>query len=205
MASPNDPLRDNRRSERDIGGGAGWIWIWVWIIIIFILVVWFGGWGWGGYGGWWWGNRNVRVVQPLNGNGNNAGAINNGAGATPLPTGNGVAVLNATDKQPFVGKPFSVGNVPVQSKVNDHVLWVGTNNSTPMLVVLTGAGNTTANASVSEGDRVDITGTVEKAPPKGEAQHNLQLSDDDASRLEQEGAYIQATQVTKTTTQSGQQ
>lgn len=208
MASPNDPLRDNRRVERDDigrGGGAGWIWIWIWIIIIIILVVWFGGWGWGGYGGWWWGNRNVRVVQPLNGNGNNAGAINNGAGAEPLPTGNGVAVLNATDKTPFVGKPFSVSNVPVQNKVNDHVLWVGSNNSTPMLVVLTGPGNNAANANISNGNRVDITGTVEKAPPKDQAQHNWQLGDDDANRLEQEGAYIQATQVTQTQPVGGQQ
>lgn len=213
MASPNDPLRNNRRVERDDigrGAGAGWVWIWIWIIIIIILVVWFGGWGWGGYGGWWWGNRNARVVEPLNGNGNNAGAINNGAGnngmgANALPTGNGVAVLDATDKHPFIGKPFSVTNVPVQNKVNDHVLWIGTNSSTPMLVVLTGPGNTTENANISGGNRVDITGTVQKAPPKDQAKQQWQLGDDDVNRLEQEGAYIDATQVTQTTPQGGQQ
>lgn len=204
MGSPNDPLRDNRRFERDDigrGAGAGWVWIWVWIVIIIILVVWFGGWGWGGYGGWWWGNRNVGVVQPLNGN--TAGAINNGAGVA-LPAGNGVAVLNATDKHPFVDKPFSISNIPVQNKVNDHVLWVGMNNSTPMLVVLTGAGNSAANANVSESNRVNITGTVEKAPSKDQAQHDWQLSDDDANRLEQEGAYVQAAQVIQSGPQGGQ-
>lgn len=211
MASPNDPLRDNRRVERDDigrGAGAGWVWIWVWIVIIIILVVWFGGWGWGGYGGWWWGNRNIRVVQPLNGNGNNAGAINNGAGnngANALPTGSGVAVLNATDKQPFVGKPFEVNRIPVQNEVNDHVLWVGENNSTPMLVVLTGADNNAANANISQGTLVNITGTVQKAPPKDQAKNNWKLGDDDVNRLEQEGAYIQATQVTQTTPQQGGQ
>lgn len=208
MASPNDPLRDNPRRERDIGpggAGAGWVWIWVWIVIIIILVVWFGGWGWGGYGGWWWGNRSVRVVQPLNGNNNNEGAINNGAAnngaGNALPTGSGVAVLNATDKHPFIGKPFQVNRIPVQNQVNDHVLWVGENNSAPMLVVLTGAGNNTANANISQGNLVDITGTVEKAPPKDQAKKQWQLGDDDANRLEQEGAYIQATQVTQTAPQ----
>lgn len=210
MGSPNDPLRDNRRLERDDigrGAGAGWLWIWIWVIIIIILVVWFGGWGWGGYGGWWWGNRGVTAVQPLNGNGNNQGAINNGAAgpngaaANALPSGPGVAVFNATDKQPFIGKPFQVNNVPVQNKVNDHALWVGENNSTPMLVVLSGANNSTANANISQGNNVDITGTVQKAPPKNQAKHNWQLSDDDANRLEQQGAYIQATQVTQTAQQ----
>jgi hypothetical protein len=214
MGSPNDPLRDNRRLERDdVGRGAGWLWIWIWVIIIIILVVWFGGWGWGGYGGWWWGNRGA-IVQPLNGNGNGSGATGtngvngaNGAAANVLPNGPGVAVLNATDKQTFIGKPFQVNNVPVQNKVNDQVLWVGGNNSTPILVVLTGAGNSAANANISQGNNVDITGTVQKAPPKNQAQHNWQLSGDDANRLEQEGAYIQATQVTQTVQQpqNGQQ
>lgn len=180
-----DTLRDTREVDREVGGGVryGWTWIWVWLLILafIIAIVWFGGWGWAGYGGWWWGNRNAQVTQP--------------ATMTTM-NGSGVAVLNATNKQPFVGRPFNVRNAPVQTVANDHALWVGASGATPMLVVLTGNNNTTANANITQGSRININGTVEKAPPAAQAEQQWSLSDDDANQLEQQGAYIQATEVT---------
>jgi len=213
---PNEPQRsyeDNlererlaraRMNRRAYGTGA-FAWWWVFWIIIIALAIWWAGWGWGGSGGWWWGGRGRAVpaygtTNP--GGGNNNGMANNGAngntgmGADQMAiSGPGLNTLTATDKQPYIGKPFQVNNVPVQNQVNDHVLWIGANNSTPMLVVLTGNGNTTANAQIGQGTRVDITGTVQKAPPQAQAQQQWQLSGDDAAQLERQGAYIQATQV----------
>jgi hypothetical protein len=117
-----------------------------------------------------------------------------------MMNGSGVAVLNATNKQPFVGRMFNVRNAPVQTVVNGHTLWVGANGATPMLVVLTGNNNTTANANISGGSRININGTVEKAPPAAQAKQQWSLSDDDANRLEQQGAYINGTEVTSQAT-----
>lgn len=179
----NEPLRDTRQVGREVGGGVrwGWTWIWVWLLILafIVAIAWFGGWGWAGYGGWWWGNRNAQIVQP----------------ATTQLMGSGVAVLNATNKQPFVGRPFNVTNVPVQNIVNDHAFWIGTRNIAPMLVVLEGANNTTANANIAQGDHINIVGTVEKAPPAAQAKQQWSLNDDQARQLEQQGAYIQASEV----------
>jgi hypothetical protein len=145
-----------------------------------VAIVWFGGWGWAGYGGWWWGNRNAQIVQP----------------SVSTMNGSGVAILDATNKQPFIGQPFNVRNVPVQSIANDHALWVGPNGATPMLVVLAGNNNTAANTNISQGSRININGTVQKAPPAAQAEQQWSLSGDDANRLEQQGAYIQTTEVT---------
>ncbi len=184
-----EPLRDTRDVDREVGGGMryGWTWIWVWLLILafIVAIVWFGGWGWAGYGGWWWGDRNAQVTQ--------SAAVN-------MMNGSGVAVLNATNKQPFIGHPFNVSDVPVQTVANDHAVWVGANGATPMLVVLTGNNNTTANANISEGSRININGTLEKAPPAAQAKQQWSLSDDDANRLEQQGAYINATEVTSQVT-----
>ena len=181
MASPdpNKPLGDRDRIERDVGARVGYGWIWIWIAIIIILVIWFGGFGWGGYGGWWWGRRNAQIVEP----------------AITTLNGSGVAVLNATNKQPFVGRPFNVRNVPVQSVINDHVFWIGTGNAAPMLVVLQGANNTAANANIAQGDTINVIGTVQKAPTAAIAKQQWSLNDDQANRLQQQGAYIQASEV----------
>jgi hypothetical protein len=187
--SDREPLRDTRDVDREVGGGMryGWTWIWVWLLILafIVAIVWFGGWGWAGYGGWWWGNRNAQITQPA---------------AVTMMSGSGVAVLNATNKQPFVGRSFNAQNVPVQAVVNDHTLWVGANGAPPMLVVLTGNNNTAANANISEGSRININGTVEKSPSAAQAKQQWSLSDDDANSLEQQGAYIQATEVTSEVT-----
>jgi len=172
-----------RKVGKEVGGRVrfGWLWIWIWLAIIafIVAIVWFGGWGWARYGGWWWGHNETRALPP----------------ADNTLNGSGVAVLDATNKQIFVGRPFSVRNVPVQSIVNDNALWVGANNAESMLVILNGNDNTAANANLAQGNRVNVIGTVQKAPDAAQAKQQWDLSDDDVQRLEQQGAYVQATDV----------
>lgn len=208
---PGEPRRDyddleRARMERRSAAGAGFAWWWFFWIVIIGLAIWWAGWGWGGSGGWWWGNR--AVTAPTYGTPNAAPGTNNGSAAgtngnagagyganQAAISGPGLSALTATNKQPYIGKNFQVNDVPVQNKVNNHVLWIGANNSTPMLVVLSGNGNTAANANVGQGSRIDVTGTVEKAPLQAQAKHDWSLSGGDAAKLERQGAYIQATQV----------
>ncbi len=172
---------ENRRVEEREAAAGGWFaWWWLWMLIL-VAIVWFAGWGWGGYGGWWgWG------------------------GSRPVATTNNVRVaaegaplLDATNKTAFVGKLVTLNPVQVQTKVNDQVLWVGGNNTSPMLVVLTGADNSAANAKVGQGDWISAYGSVEKAPPAAQAKQQWSLDDNGTKRLEQQGAYLQATQVQK--------
>lgn len=180
------PLGDVREVDREVGGGV-WSRLWMWIIIAvaIVCVIWIA-WGFGGTGGWWWGNRNHQSVASL--------VTSGPAGTNPLPTGSGVAVLNAANKQDYIGKAFDAQNVTVQSKVNNNAMWVGGKNA-PMLLILGGAGNNASVAGIAQGEAITVTGAVVKAPPAQQAKQQWSLSDDDVNRLEQQGAYIQATQV----------
>jgi len=198
---PNERQRPNEQLERERiarermnrrGYGAGaFAWWWIFWIIVIALAVWWAGWGWGGSGGWWWGGRGRtapfgNTYKGMGVDGNTAiGAI----------SGPGLSALTATDKQPYIGKQFQLNNVPVQSRVSDHVFWIGADNLTPMLVVLTGSGNALANAHIGQRTLVDVTGITQRAPPQTQAQEQWQLSGNDAAQLERQGAYIQATQV----------
>lgn len=198
---PNEPRRDYRdyedlkraSMERQTSTGAGFAWWWAFWIIIIGLAVWWAGWGWGGSGGWWWGNRTANA--PAYGTPYGNGATTPPAANQAAISGPGLDILNATDKNPYIGKPFEANDVPVQQQVNDHVLWVGANNATPMLLILAGSSNTAANAHVGQGSLINITGIVQKPPPQQQAQQQWSLNDDGAKRLEQQGAYIQANQV----------
>jgi hypothetical protein len=211
MASPQqrpDPGENRRiyenleRSRRERGTrAAGFAWWWVFWGLISGLAMWGGGGGGGGSGGWWWGGRartgpGSGYTAPA-GTNNAAPANGNYAGGAnqAVTTGAGVAVLNATNKQSYVGKQFQVSDVPVQKKVNDHVLWIGARNATPMLLILSGNGNSAANAHIDKGSLISVTGTVQKAPPRSQAKSQWSLSGGGADRLEQQGAYIEATQV----------
>lgn len=193
---PNQPLGDREKVARETGARVGFGWIWIWIVIIIILVIWFGGFGWGGYGGWWWGSRAHTAVLPHN----ETGGIRNSA--QPAPAGNqaalggpGVQILTAPNKQPFVDQAFDIRNVPVLQTDKGQAFWIGANNNEAMLVVPTENQNNAANANIQQGQRVNVTGTVARAPSASDAKHMWALSDDDAGRLEQQGVYIQATQV----------
>jgi hypothetical protein len=174
----------------------GYGWIWIWISIIIILVIWFGGFGWGGYGGWWWGNHpHAAAVGPAP----SSGLANNGqpapANGPAAVTGSGVQILTAPNKQPFVSQPFVINNVPVRKPANDRAFWIGANDSDTMLVVLTGNQNNAGNPNVQNGVRVNISGTVERAPSAEQAKRMWSLSDEDAKKLEQQGVFVQTAQV----------
>jgi hypothetical protein len=64
-----------------------------------------------------------------------------------------------------------------------------------MLVALNGGATNPMNADIAPGVRVNITGTVARAPSAAQAKRMWALSDNDAKQLEQQGAYVQATQV----------
>lgn len=157
--------------------GFGWMWLW-WLFFLVIIFGWFGGWGYGGYGGWWgWGGQRAVGVQPATANTN--------------------AILDTTNRQAFLGKNITLNNSQVLHGVSDTVLWVGSRDEQSLLVVLSGTDTTTRNAGVGNGDRVNVAGTVEKAPLAEQAKQQWHLSDDGAKRLEQQGVYLSATQVEK--------
>lgn len=201
MASPNDPnkpLGDHEKVAREVGAHVRYGWIWIWIVIIIILVIWFGGFGWGGYGGWWWGSHPHTAVLP---NGPNAAVPANpppgigqpeSAGSHAALGGDGVQILTAADKHHFIKQPFVIRHVPVQKTNSDKAFWIGINNSDTMLVVLTGDA---ANGKIQQGQRVNVTGRVSRAPSAENAKRMWSLSDEDAKRLEEQGAFVQATQV----------
>ena len=216
MASPQrpDPNERQRSHDEKFGGErlarermnrltygtGGFAWWSVFWIIVIALAIWWAGWGWGGSGGWWRGGGGSAVPYGTADTGPaiNSGAANKGTnGNTGMSaiSGPGLSALSAKDKQTYIGKTFQVNSVPVQNQVNDHVFWIGANNSTRMLVVLTGNGNATANTHIGQGTRMDVTGTIQKAPPQAQAQELWQLGGDNAAQLQRQGAYIQATQV----------
>ena len=181
----------------------GWRWWWVWPVIV-ALVIWWAGWGWGGTGGWWFGrthSQNTAIPAPAGSTTTqtlaNAGAkqpqtsVSADAGSPETAmTGPGVQILTAANKQAFIGQSFSADRVPVNQKVSKHAMWIGGDH--PMLAVVPGNGN---DKAVDTGKIVDAAGTVKKAPPAPQAKREWSLSNQDASRLEQEGAYIELSQV----------
>lgn len=194
MASPNDPnkpLGDRRKVEREVGGTMRWGWIWIVIAIIILLVVWFGGFGWGTYGGWWGSRSRQRLHTP-------ASTVppamaSQQPGNNTAVGGNGVQILASANKGALVGQPFDIRDVPITEKDGNNALWIAANNMEPMLVVLVGNEATQAVAGVAQGSRVNLTGTVERAPSAQIARKQWSLSADGTKRLEQEGAYVQAT------------
>lgn len=186
-----DELAVNRASR------SGWRWWWVWpVVIVLGVVFWWSGWG-----------RTDRAAKdaiipaPAGSRTTetlaNAGAqqpiANGGVGsAKQHMSGTGVQAVTAQNKQDFIGKPIEVNDVPVQQKVSSRALWIGTNH--PILAVVTGNGSSTEKG-LEDGKVIDAKGTVQKAPPESQAKQDWALSDQDASRLEQQGAYVQISEL----------
>jgi hypothetical protein len=199
MAEPGRRDRKGIESELDDLGNlkeverirGGWRWWWAWALVAG-LVFWWAGWGWGTSGGFLWGTRNTPTSANLPVN----PAIGTGGAPLPQASGPGVQVLNANNKQAYVGKPFRVDDVQVQNKVNDQTLWIGTKTGPPMLAVLQKTRNSVAGKNITQGKLVDATGTVEKAPPRDQAIRQWALTDEGASRLEQQGAYVLVSRLT---------
>ena len=107
------------------------------------------------------------------------------------------AILHATNRQAFLGQTISLTNTQVLHRVNDTELWIGPRDEQSLFVVLAGADNSTKNAGVGEGDRVSVSGAVQKAPSAQQAKQQWHLDDDAAKRLEGQGVYLSGTQVEK--------
>lgn len=193
MATPrgNDPNSQKERDLREMENRRagyeaveyrrrrGWIaWGWIWLLILICCFLWFAGWGWGGYGGWWGARQRYLGEQAI--------------------TGSGAAVLYSSTKADYVGQAFNLENAPVQHEINNRVFWVGSAHAAPMLVVVKTTRNS-GKPAIRSGERISISGIVEKAPPAAEAQHNWGLSNQGAQRLEQQQAYLQATVVQRVT------
>ncbi len=201
-----EELRRRQINQRP-GIGSGWrSWWIVPVVIFFIGLLWFAGWGWGSYGGWWWGNRSEGVPSVTQRNYENQGNAANNQGGIPATNANpnnaenssnntvGPAILSAANKRQYVGQPFEISSTPVLKKINDRVFWVGTDAATALLVV--GANNANVAANIKDGEQVNVVGTVDQAPGAQDAARNWHLGPAAAQRLEKEGAYVNATQVT---------
>ena len=196
---PNPPLGDDPKVAGDVGARARFGWIWILVVILFALAIWFGVFGWGAYGGWWGGHKvvNPPLAQPQSEN--NAQQALNGqpapATSAAVLSGSGAQVLASANKAALVGQSFDISNVQVQEKSGNRAFWIGANNTAPMLVVLNRGASNAAYARIHRGIRVNITGVVERAPSTAQARRLWSLSNADANRLQQEGAYVQAAEV----------
>lgn len=216
-----------RRVEKEVGTGRPFAWAWIWIPIVIAAFWFCGwGWGsWGGW--WWGhgstsatqsANNSKTVSMPAQNQPptNNvapntaqtpapvtpggAGTPYRAPGAAPAAniTGSGVAVLDAQNKSSFVGQPFQISNVPVEKVDNNHAVWIGTSNTRnagPLLAVVT--GNAGVMNGLTVGDRVNVSGTVEKAPPAAQQEHNWKISSEDANNVRADGVYVRANQISR--------
>ncbi|MGA7523001.1 MAG: hypothetical protein WBW84_10995 [Acidobacteriaceae bacterium] len=165
-----------------------------WVIVGLILGFWYVGFGWGNSGGWIWGNGNrnatVRVAED--------GDV----------SGPGVVILEVANKQDYIGQSFQVRNVAVDHWSGNRAVWIGSRHSyLPILLILPSASplapavtSAASSGSPETGpsgrvQRLDVTGSIMKAPPTAQAQQQWNLSDDDVDQLEGEGVYIQASTV----------
>lgn len=191
MASPQRPefhgdtgdeasrTRGARPGRPPAGRRASFLFGWLVAVILAAVFFYWIAWGWGNSGGYWWHRQSAPATES----------------AGHALKGSGIAVLDAADKQPFIGNHFQITNVPVQRKVSGHIFWIGLNSQPPMLVVLTSNQNAATLGSLTDGSLVDVTGTVEKAPPTTQAASDWSLSENELAQLEKEGAYVRATQM----------
>jgi hypothetical protein len=166
---------DANRQGRWYSRGSWWPILWIWLVIIGIGCFWFVGWGWGSWGGYWRTRVHAGTVPPLG--------------------GSGVAIVETTNKTPFIGQVVDLQNVPVQSKVNNNVLWIGPNNQPPTLLVVSGTAYDPTHRSIKPGDKIAVNGVVKNAPAATAARQNWDLSNKGTTRLENEHGYLQADTV----------
>lgn len=202
-------------------------WWWVVLFVAVIVAFWFAGWGFGGYGGWWWGKKTVAIVKPdiqLSGPGvaiidspdpsvyagqpfqlnnvpiqqkvnDNAMWIGNlSSGPMLIVFGN-----NGAGNENAAANENTAGTKPGKkhaSKANEQA--ASSNNNMVNTQGNEAANNSAASgADIKPGDRVNVTGTVEKAPSADTAKSQWGLSDAGVAQLEKEHAYIEVAQVTK--------
>lgn len=95
-----------------------------------------------------------------------------------------IAGINGPD---LAGRRVQLAGVPVQQVVSDRLLWIGPSAGQRVLVVLPDG-----QMNVQTGQRVNVTGTVERVPsaPDGLRRLDLPASGEDVLRIQV--VYIQA-------------
>ena len=197
--SGNDrtPASNRRRGLR-------WLWLWP---IAAAVVFWWAGWGWGKSGGWWFGHNRSEssgVVAPISAQTSEVRpspeikqqeAMSRGdiAKEKAYTTASGADIVASREKVIYIGKRFQASDIPIQRRVNGRVLWIG--QGTPMLAVVKGTP-TAMERNAAPGRDVNATGMVRQAPPPDQAKQKWSLSDEDMAELEQQGAYIELSQLT---------
>lgn len=190
MASPQrhdprphfEPELDTSLPPRSAGRRLAFAWWWILLTAVVIFVLAWAIWGWSGTGGWWSAGR--------------AASRPTATRQAPVPQirGMGLEILTAADRRPFAGRNFQVSTVPVVDTVNNQAVWIGTRTTPPMLLIL-GSGAVPPNTHIVAGSLLDVTGTVEKAPPAAQARSQWNIGDKASSQLEKQGVYIRATRV----------
>jgi hypothetical protein len=177
-----EPELQTKQAPRTAGQRVAFAWWWLLLTACVIFGLAWAIWGWSGTGGWWSAGR-VKSEPPANVS----------QRAQPMTVqGTGVEIRTAVNRRPFAGRTFQVSTVPMISKSNNQAVWIGTKTAPPMLLILNSAD---ADANIVPGTLLDVSGTVQKAPTAAQASNEWKLSGSDASQLENQGVYIQATKV----------
>lgn len=171
-----------KHAPRTPGQRLAFAWWWLLLIAAIIFGLAWAIWGWSGTGGWWSAGR--ARTEP---------SANTSQRAQPMIRGMGVEILTAPNRRPFAGRNFQVSTVPVIGKSDNQAVWIGTHTAPPMLLILN--GSPASHANIVPGTLLDVSGTVEKAPPAAQASKQWHLSGSATSQLENQGVYIQATKV----------
>lgn len=207
-----------------VSHGASWTWVWVVVCVVVIVAFWFAGWGFGGYGGWWWGKKTVAIVKPdIQLSGSGVAIIDSPDPSVyagqPFQLNNVPIQRKVNDKAMWIGN-LSSGPMLIVFEANNSTASqtaVGNDNSAANSDkqqankkqearkenAARNGGNEMPNnsagsgAAIAQGDRVNVTGTVQKAPSADTAKSQWGLSDAGVQRLEQQHAYIEVAQVTK--------
>lgn len=199
-----DDSGNDRTPASNRGRGSRWLWLWP---IAAALVFWWAGWGWGTSGGWWFGhNRGETNSAPAQSSAKKTGKRTSAeikqqemmtrgdiAKEKTYTTATGADIVASREKVIYIGKRFQATGIPIQRRVNGRVLWIG--QGTPMLAVVNGTP-TPAERNAAPGKDVNAMGMVKQAPPPDQAKQRWALSDEDMAQLEQQGAYIELSQLT---------
>ena len=106
------------------------------------------------------------------------------------------AVLSSPNKQQYIGRSLEIVRTPVLKRVSGSMFWLGSKDDpAPVLVVMAGPAQNGRNSNLHEGDTMNVVGQVQKAPTVQEATQRWHLPQSAAERLQQEGAYIEASEV----------
>lgn len=97
----------------------------------------------------------------------------------------------ASDPSQLAGQTLTVSNVPVRRETG-KAMWIGYNDLAQVLVVPNDAATL---EQIEEGERVTISGTVEKMPPVDQARRLWNLPQELQAQLGKELVYINATRV----------